>query len=91
MHLFVVLDRLIKYMIGLKIAFLIRKKNLSTVKHFDRSKKCDVTEINLNLRCTNHSQNVSVVLLYFCIKCVSIKKDVLRVHQMYLNAPPGCS
>lgn len=59
MHVFVVLYRLIEYMIGLEIEFLIRKKK---VKRFDRSKKCDVTEINLNLRCTNHSQNVSVVL-----------------------------
>lgn len=72
MHLFVVLDRLIKYMIGLKIAFLIRKKNLSTVKHFDRSKKCDVTEINLNLRCTNHSQNVSVVVKNYFIFVLSV-------------------
>lgn len=64
MHVFVVLYRLIEYMIGLEIEFLIRKKNQnqSIKNRFDRSKKCDVTEINLNLRCTNHSQNVSVVL-----------------------------
>lgn len=34
MHLFVVLDRLIKYMIGLKIAFLIRKKKIVDSKTF---------------------------------------------------------
>lgn len=62
MHVFVVLYRLTEYMIGLEIEFVIRKKKMSTVKRFDRSKKCDVTEINLNLGCTNHSQNVSVVV-----------------------------
>lgn len=60
-------------MIGLKIAFLIRKKKkLSTVKRFDRSKKYDVTEIILNLRCNNHSKNISVVVKNYFIFVLSV-------------------